>query len=227
MTTAVRERPILFSGEMVKAILAGRKTQTRRIPTFANSDLSRFWWNLLEWDESKVPEDAMHTFPDDGYLHVATRPNPNDPQTVGCWTRSRVGPIWQPGDRLWVRESWAIDETKSQEEFNRSELILYRADGERTGVKWHPSIHMPRWASRITLEITDVRVQRLNEISEEDARAEGVVGWRGDRELGCKCGACCLEDFVDLWNSINGKSHPWASNPWVFAISFKVLRREE
>lgn len=156
----VKERPILFSGPMVKAILAGKKTQTRR---------------LVKAPRGSEPSHAGVDF--------------------GC-------PYGQLFDRLWVRESWQCNHADQ----DRSK-VNYRADG-RDRLLWTPSIHMPRWASRITLEVTDVRVQRLQDISEEDAKAEGAEG---------------REAFASLWDAINGNRASWASNPWTWAIGFRVL----
>ncbi len=165
------ERGILFSAPMVRALLSGAKTQTRR---------------LTHW-----------------------RPQ--------C-------PYGFPGDRLWVRETWAHDADSLEDLRAMVEDIVggsdcgpyYRADGvhENSGLRWRPSIHMPRWCSRITLEITDVRVQQLQDITEDDARAEGVTPEPGKNHG--HVGAFC-----DLWESINGKRSTWASNPWVWAISFR------
>lgn len=161
----LKERPILFSAPMVRAILDGRKTQTRRV---AKPDAKE--------NEHKCP-------------HGERR------------------------DRLWVRETFAPV----------SGGAIYRADGERQpgsccGCAWKPSIFMPRVLSRITLEITEVRVQWLQEISEEDALAEGCSRWKGVPGDGEQS---AVQAYVKLWDSINAKKHPWVSNPWVWAITFK------
>lgn len=137
-------------------------------------------------------------------------------------------PYGQVGDRLWVRETWRPTSEKAVR-------IEYRADGEirdfdqrsdfefyACGQRWRPSIFMPRWASRITLEIVAVRPERLQEINVEDARAEGCS------RIQCDCGDCIdsteIGEFQNLWDSIHGKRYPWASNPWVWRIEFMVLR---
>ena len=196
MATATRERPILFKGEMVRKILSGEKTQTRRVvkrqPIVG---IEPCGWSGTGWG--------------------LTRPD------GGCSCRPVSCPYGSPGDRLWVRETWSprtdVDPAKKLTKAQR--YVRYRADADDLANEWHsydgwkPSIHMPRWASRITLEITGVRVERLQEISEEDARAEGVgqrftrMTWRGG--------------FAFLWDQINGKRAPWASNPWVWVIEFK------
>jgi hypothetical protein len=123
------------------------------------------------------------------------------------------------GDRLWVRETW------QQGQRNGSDLVLfYKASHEKEvdeDIKWKPSIFMPRWASRITLEITGVRVERLQEIKEKDAKAEGSPTLKGCQHT--LKGYRYLLSFERLWDSINGKKYPWSSNPWVWVIKFKKL----
>jgi hypothetical protein len=197
----MKERPILFNGDMVRAILDGRKTQTRRVikpqPKIISTHDGSM--NILQIT-GKAPwfnGDPNHTCP--------------------------YGVI---GDRLWVRETWGLepdmDEQLKDDGLTPGQIeyegyhIGYKADGSGAYCveKWRPSIFMPRWASRIMLDITDVRVERLQEISEDDAQAEGVGYW------GCDT----IEVFEDLWNSINQKrGYPWSSNPWVWVIEFKVL----
>lgn len=201
-TTAVKERPILFSGPMVRAILEGRKTQTRRA-------IATDWWRCLD------PED------DDDRASAI-------PQ---C-------PYGQPGERLWVREAWDCWACLyDRRERTHRALIAYRANGERwidldaetaellqenirhdSDRKWRPSIHMPRWASRLTLEITRVRVERVQDISEYDAQTEGVTAgdavWSGSARSA----------FRELWDSINAnRGLAWATNPWVWAIDFRRI----
>lgn len=174
----MKERPILFSGEMVRAILDGSKTQTRRV----------------------VKGDAL------GILNLEIRP-PSDPIFV---EKCLYG---KPGDRLWVREAWA-QHTETFGDFLPS--TVYRADPVTPHfTKWKPSIHMPRWASRITLEITGVRVERLQDISEKDALSEGCEPDDGNPESPSP-----ISEFRDLWQSING-AESWAANQWVWVIEFK------
>lgn len=188
----MKERPILFSATMVRAILEGRKTQTRRV---------------------------MKT----QYVNVAKL----DPYTEEMLLRHC--PYGQIGDRLWVRETWT---NLSYEPSPDKACVLYRADGEEKPyeLNWRPSIFMPRWASRITLEIIDARVHRLQEISEEDAACEGVektsaMIWRNYFEDCAQYSA--KSSFASLWQSINGKNKPggewdaWDANPWVWALTFK------
>ena len=196
-----KERPILFSGPMIRAILAGAKTQTRRVVK---------------------PQSAILTDEMARALGVQP-PAQQNPPVIRC-------PYGVPGDRLWVRETfaWLSDGTGCPDD---ADGVLYRAtdpgwDDEKTGLRWRPSIFMPWAASRILLEITDVRVERLQEISEADARAEGVTPTfpiYGD------CGGFEHEGhrdaFIRLWESINGAGS-WDANPWVWVVSFRQILPE-
>lgn len=224
----VKERPILFSAPMVRAILEGRKTVTRRAVRagFNPDDLE----GTLSASECRKLYREL-------------------PQHFGA---SYFCPYGQPGDRLWVRETWAgplVDEDQMHlvemngwDSFRKPEHCQYRASGgtaeffdyakDETVCRWTPSIHMPRWASRILLEITDVRVERLQDISEDQAQAEGVrlmrdgsdtwVSREGPGNLVTPW-PTAKEAFSDLWNSIDGP-HAWAANPWVWAVSFKRVK---
>ena len=211
------EKPILFSGEMVRAILDGRKTMTRRVikPQPEHDDVILRYPNPYGNAEAALPPD----YPDADAGAMAGRDE---------W----ICPYGAPGTRLWVRESFALHGGVNEE---GSQTIEYRADavkddsGERDGwwfgyrfipgsMPWRPLIHMPRWASRITLEVTAVKVERVQDISEDDARAEGVRG-NAIGPWGCEG---LIEDFSELWDSINAKrGYPWASNPWVWVVSFE------
>lgn len=127
-------------------------------------------------------------------------------------------PAYRAGDRLWVREAISYDRL----DVDRDGILppWYWADGNPDAGDWtrpKPSIHMPRWASRLTLIVTDVRVQRLQDISEDDARAEGCP-CQGDDDL---CGMEAAGWFRDLWDSLNAERAPWSSNPWVVAVTFR------
>jgi hypothetical protein len=220
----IKERPIIFSGPMVRAIFNGSKTQTRRVlkfPKFACRSGDTNWiksvyrdgiegWVAWSTDEKGMEEYTKETYPNGGGF---------------------LCPYGKAGDILWVRETY--------QELDNS--IVYKADGSVEG-KWRPSIYMPRDASRITLEVTNVRVQRLQDISEEDAQAEGVKrNWLGDFEkcpeehknewenyLGSDEDMPCYstkESFMTLWQSINGKrpGRSWDDNPYVWAISFRRI----
>ena len=236
----MKERPILFKGEMVRAILDGRKTQTRRL--FSSSDLT-FFLNAARAGEVS-------------YFLSESELLENDLDYVidSC----RFGKV---GDRFWVRETFR--EFNNLDECGCSEspcpcpstgTPIYRADQDDGESKWKPSIFMPRKHSRIALEITDVRVHRLQDISEEDAEAEGCYSndQYGDLAGSCDdlwpCHSCrgnqvhgalgsalgwtevdCIDcdtpkkRFKYLWKSINGPES-WELNPWVWAISFKVIK---
>lgn len=218
-----KERPILFSGPMVKAILEGRKTQTRRIVKVQPQLIDGLWHVLYgPWDAGhgiyETEEEMLAE-----YLNVI----------------SRKCPYGKPGDRLWVRESgWErpYRTTKMlRDGADTWPAYLYSADGDDEWAKeqeWirRPSIHMPRKASRITLEITNVRVERLQDISCKDINAEGVMPalLAGhdidiDGDLWPSGVKKFTTEFSNLWDKINGKKHPWASNPWVWVVEFKKL----
>ncbi|GKQ09109.1 hypothetical protein NUKP79_28300 [Klebsiella quasipneumoniae] len=202
MEARIREKGLIFNSEMVRAILDGRKTQTRRPIKWKQT---RFTEIGEREDGSKWPwsEDAEHA--------------------CDFWHPCPFGAV---GDRIWVRETWN----------KYGGLLTYRADHDWIDdmrketvctAKWVPSIHMPRWASRILLEITDVRVERLNAISEEDATAEGVppAGSLLPDYLGTFLTpkgdfATAKVAFQRLWESIYGEES-WKANGWVWVISFK------
>lgn len=195
------ERPILFSAPMVRAILAGTKTQTRRAVRpvgndggFVLQDYGRGWWPYRS-DDGESPMKGDNEIP-----HAC--------------------PYGLPGDRLWVRETWGFNPDFP----GLLGHVCFRADRghEHDGINWRPSIHMPRAASRITLEVTGVRVERLQSISEADAIAEGVQRTAGGSWLP---GPCDHPEWAyhQLWDQINGDG-AWAANPWVWAVSFRVVK---
>jgi hypothetical protein len=216
------ERPILFSSSMVRALLAGTKMQTRRIVKPAPSAET----NLIEWNTAESE-------------FVPWRWVIGSPTTGSRTGKPFACPYGAPGDTLWVRESirWAgtvPPRSYLEEEYDSA---VYAADGAPTKLDtwpWKrtvlPSIHCPRGLSRLTLEVTDVRVQRLQDISEEDARAEGVEAFEGMVNDATLCAmAKATGDtatdarplFACLWDSLNGKRAMWASNPWVWCVSFR------
>lgn len=239
-----KERPILFSAPMVRAILEGRKTVTRRevkLPrardSFVLVDNGQGWWPYQSDDgESSLCSDGME--------------------------RPYNSPYGQPGDRLWVREAWGdvnlagapgityradddirdlMAEPSFQDEdgaFNYddervkpyafavwSEDLISGAEG-----RWRPSIHMPRWASRILLEVTAVRVERLQDISADQAIAEGVDADICRKFLEASptrhtVRECEIHGFAGLWESINGEGS-WEANPWVWVVEFKRIQED-
>lgn len=213
----MKARPILFKPDMVNAILEGRKTMTRRIV----KPLAGAGWR---------PETANG---DTLRLGMITSPHPKKDK-FGLFMRREIHPgsgkyehdlvpcpYGAPGDLLWVRETWGKGATR----------VMYRAGCNhvyRPPDGWKPSIHMPRWASRLTLEITDVRVERLQDISESDADAECFGGnfpgevlpelFPGHLEQWSHLSI--TECFARLWESINGAGS-WAANPWVWVVEFQ------
>lgn len=207
-------RPILFSGPMIRALLEGRKTQTRRVVKPQP---------LFEGFRSYGASWAWHKSPAIWFSGVTTK------QLVSKPGLGMYCPYGQPGDLLWVRETCCPD---------WADKPVYKADGgsaREAGYpaepRWRPSIHMPRWASRLTLRITGVRVQRLHDISEDDAIAEGAkpiaVTFRGDQagdaRLVPSLGGPYRDGFRCLWASINGPGS-WDANPWVWALTFEVIK---
>lgn len=190
MSTQPKERPILFNDAMVRAILDGRKTQTRRIMKGA----------ALDW--IRLPGGGFSS------QFIADAEN-------------RLCPFGHPGDRLWVREAWqhidggAVHDAAGGVMDSHDPETIYRASRPNYPGPWKASIHMPRWASRITLEITCVRVERLNDISGADAVAEGVRSRLPDNGI-------AVSEYRDLWESINGPGS-WNENPWVWVIEFKMV----
>jgi len=220
----VKERPILFSGEMVRAILAGTKTQTRRLVRVDDTPITSKDVAANK-RQLGIPSDARNVrFTAGVYLKCDA---PAGSMTVSARVECPYG---EPGDRLWVRETHALNVPGCEQQRG----VSYRADhqdpkgdGPANQMTWRPSIHMPRWASRITLEVTGVRVERLQAITAEDAKAEGVTVPR------CSCEACShtsaicpadatsyVEGFRDLWCKINGPES-WKANPWVWAVGFR------
>lgn len=214
----MKERPILFSAPMVQAILAGNKTQTRRVVKMP--DYGAWDFKDLCWPKSGFPKHQLENF---GALFRADKSRwiADDKPFHGF----SVCPYGQIGDQLWVRETFSAS-YKTEEHCRKYGEIHYRADcdefrEEMLSLSWTPSIHMPRWASRIQLEITNIRVERLQDISEADAWKEGVDTEEA-LQIPASCGASAV--FSRLWESINGHES-WDLNPWVWVIEFKRVER--
>lgn len=197
MEKRMKERPIIFSGSSVRSILEGRETVTRRVIKVQPHGLGAWIRQGIKW---MFPNVCPHT-------------------TVNC-------PYGQPGDRLWVREAWSrvgntdpgyLTYRATYPECLPPGLERVPADIRDVGYRWRPSIHMPRAASRILLEITDVRVERLQDISDEQALAEGVD------QTNTSIPGYARQRFQDLWGSINGTGS-WDANPWVWVVEFKRIQ---
>jgi len=199
------ERPILFSGEMVRSILDGRKTQTRRVIKPAErvaliEEIIRvngeFYFDLLDYEV--------------------------------------ISPYGRAGDQLWVRETWQYyyfghSGVNAQGiRYKADNAMLWRTQAKPiTDHKWRPSIHMPRWASRIDLLVKDIRVERLQDISEKDAEAEGIhlLGLPPDERYNHP--RKHIVAFIELWNMINlNRGYGWEANPWVWVIEFERIGNE-
>lgn len=216
----MKERPILFSAPMVLAILAGKKTQTRRVIRVGE-------FQTLAFENGHIVRgDLYGLHPVKPYAQVGDR----------LWVKE----TWFHRGR-WIRDmddKWKWDGWEPKNENARiDDIRILTADGDpKSGLiephptpeNWgkhvwrkRPSIYMPRWASRITLEVTDVRVERLQSITASDAVAEGVIDpsheWDGNPHYP-------LRRFHDLWESINGKRAPWSANPWVWVVEFRRVR---
>jgi len=205
-TLAVRERPILFSAPMVRSILADQKTQTRRVVKAAH--LRNLALGVrrarAEWGDSAFVDIAIR----DVLERVLT-----------------LCPYGQHSDRLWVRETHYVWSAGYMDGTGRE--ISYRATEPDAPTTWTPSIHMPRWASRITLELTGVRVERVQEISEADAIAEGCSRDYNDVPW-CTDQACTHRGaqwhFRSIWDSLNAKrGYGWDLNPWVWVLAFRRI----
>lgn len=224
MKTEIKEKPILFNGEMVRALLDGSKTMTRRV--------------------IKNPD----------YFGCLTGDCPHMDQKLCDEAMAKESPYGQKGDQLWVRETFAIEcnadlQDVYTEPDNPLGPVRNVADGfaecfecprykasepdtilgdEEDGMKWKPSIHMPRWASRIQLEITDIRVERVQKISEYDAMQEGCGIFSWEHKITNKDTQTKEPNkrkFIKLWNSINEKrGYSWKSNPWVWVVEFKSIK---
>ncbi len=235
--TYMKERPIIFSAPMVRAIMAGRKTQTRRV---VNLERLRVRLGTAVSADTRHPakmnqHGAVSVLVKGGVLEV----KPGEFDLVSPYADGRTHladhgrgrKVWTikpaPDQRLWVRETFALAPLTDEPDMEHQDdwSPVYRADGDERPwlssldesaveikAPWRPSIYMPRWASRISLRVSSVRVEQLSDISEDDAIAEGcpdTVGYR------------------TAWDHINGKRAPWSSNPWVWVVSFDVAEDKD
>ncbi len=240
-----KERGIIFNSEMVRAIQAGRKNQTQRVITKYNTDIDGHGrrvpygcvWSDFDFDDAFVDPGPSPAGNEGPYLKVAL---------PSQQTRHRLYPEWQVGDRLYVRETYVTQvgeagycrgRYKADAEWFTAPEKGLRHPTKKLGFVTIPTIHMPKWAARIWLEITGVRVERVQDINEEDAIAEGL-----DTEGACLCKEFdgvryCIHcnkrlwDFVGefrgIWDSINAKrGYGWEVHPWAWVIEFKELVKD-
>lgn len=210
----MKERPILFSGPMVRAILAGTKTQTRRVSGL----------DVINVEPGRY--DYLGIVSGPGEPHHAFHDKRTNAQTL---VRCRSG---QTGDRLWVREAWKAHTTFDYlppRDIPESHVWYMADDGYKAESRYRQGMFMPRWASRITLEVTGERAERLQDISEADAKAEGCQhngpcdhARRSCEEIGCMGANSYRGGYADLWEQLNGPGS-WEANPWVWVIEFKRL----
>lgn len=217
----MKEYPILLNAQMVRAILDGRKTQTRRVIKVQPPEDGYQIATLVDatWSGAKIGNHCWIKAGPDGFADI------HEPD-FSC-------PFGSVGDRLWVRETWssdfahhyphdrcwyaADDDRKRDIEVHNGTRGIWSPESNAfVPFKWRPSIHMPRWASRILLEITDIRVERLQGISNDDAVAEGIGA-----PLDIRYAA--IDGFKPLWESVYGE-RSWDVNPWVWAITFKRVQ---
>lgn len=203
----MRERPILFSAPMVRAILSGQKSMTRRVVKPQPEAIPQHVWRPRDLGPNRQfwwPCSAVRQMVDLGEMRSF------------C-------PYGVPGDRLWVRETWR--HWPVRDGADQREGLDYRATDEddfeypvnESIFKWRSPIHMPRWASRLTLTITDVRVERVQDINDDDAIAEGIPDYPDFK------GDCPVDDYRELWDSLNAaRGYGWDANPWVWALTFSV-----
>ena len=194
----MKERPIIFAPEFVRAILDGRNTMTRRVVKPQPDHVQRNHGVMVNW-------------PKDGFVgHF------DDEEKIKLLTC----PFGQPGDRLWVRETWAMAIPGMPAD--RGHITRYRADGEQDTTRWRSPVHMPRWASRLTLELTEVRVEKLCAIQTYELYAEGFP-----------CEPCTetvapadnsLHRLKEHWDSLNAtRGYGWDTNPWVWVLTFRRM----
>lgn len=205
------ERPILLSGPMVRAILSGTKTQTRRVvkqqPAFEQ---------VYEWRGRTLYDGESRRWFYRGH----------DLGEVCCNTPlfskalAPFSPLGAPGDTLWVRETWRADDVDDARTLYAADMPADALAAGRGVVRWRPSIHMPRGRSRLSLRVTSVRVERLHAITEDDARAEGITSLSVQTGPHTLVGRPVATEFGALWRSINGPAS-WDANPWVWVVGFE------
>ena len=203
----MKERPIVFNANMVKATLDGRKTQTRRLVNGENGCVYHDYHGQWIIKDGKWWYESVH----------------------GCADRGLKCPYGKPGDHLWVRETWSIEN-------NKYHKVCYRADKKKWpngrpretieyGI-WRQANHMPRSASRIDLSVKDIRVERLQDITYSGVIREGVGRILDEQQTDSQYVADTMQSFARLWDSLNGKRYfgcTWEGNPWVWVIEFEII----
>lgn len=206
-TTATKAKPILFTGPMVRAIIDGRKSQTRRV-------IKPEWWRCLVPDDEDDRQQAIPRCPygapgDRLYCRESFRFVKGEDRRI----EYKAGGVAHEGDNRCCQ--FRINRREAERDYNEA-----LEPGPCRPSDWRPSIHMPRWASRITLEVLSVRVEKLQDISEADAIAEGVTNTCGVKYAGQRI----IDAFRPLWDSINAKNgHGWEANDWVWVVEFKQV----
>ncbi len=222
-TTQSKSRPIIFNSEMVNAILENRKTMTRRVikpqPLHDYSVIAKYKWHSCP----KIANKMRWVVRDNNHLVIADK------------SSEYFKPPYEIGMKLWVRETCSIVRKPNinypSYDWRREGNCSYKADEKKAVgmygvIKWKSPIYMPKWASRLTLEITDIKVERLQDISEEDALAEGIIqldsklGFMDVRKTEGSIMPSAKDAFMLLWQSIKG-SQSWSSNPFVWILEFK------
>jgi hypothetical protein len=228
----MREIPMLFSTPMVQAIFDRRKTKTRRMKGLEKFNINPDAFTCKNerveicrfWDESKEQQD-----PNPLEIYYILNSADGHANKVQC-------PYGKPGDVLWVRETFAVVDKKSKH-------FLYKANPEHQSMKWKPSIHMPKAACRLWLKITNVRVERLHDITEDDAIAEGIISRVNSPVNAFSKSFVTYYDYINkafpsfgtinpkssfesLWQSING-AESWDANPWVWVVEFELMDKKE
>ena len=216
-------KPIIFSTPMVKAILEGKKTQTRRMITNADIliDINYNYVDVYGLDRhGRQKDNDMCSFP---YTK----------EQLNKYMIDNFAP-YQPGDVLWVREAfdydgfWGTEPVLGEIVFFPNGKYLYKADGVKSKTRWRPSIHMPREAARLFLRVKNVRVERVQDITEEDAKAEGVIPFPYDPEGDCWNDGKYKTAFEYLWNTLHGwNPNAWGRNDWVWVIEFERIQESE
>ena len=207
----MKERPINLSSEEVRAIWDGKKTQLRRVADVRGAD------RVLYLEQGKLipPRRGDPVFT--GWVAEVDKLGGREGLHLPL-----ISPFGVPGDRLWVKETWAQNNNQLSDSY-ADRTFVYKATAEAPAldnggmVPWSSPIHMPRWACRLTLDVTDIRVQRVQEISEEDAIAEGRGRTWGE--------GCFHRSFAGAWDAMNARrGFPWKANPWVRAVTFQVRK---